>query len=63
MISPSVRVSFAMRFRRISAGEGKTGVVGVMTGVPVGVGVSGTMRVSFAKDVADGGLGEEDWVW
>ena len=39
MISPSVRVSFAMRRRRVSAADGKTGEVGVSAGVPVGVGV------------------------
>lgn len=33
MISPSVRVSFAMRRRRVSVADGKAGVVGVAVGV------------------------------
>lgn len=41
IISPRVRVSFAMRFLRSSVGDGKTGVVGVAAGDAVGVGVPG----------------------
>lgn len=50
MISPRVRDSFAMRLRRVSAGVGNTGVVGVMAGVPVGVGVPGMTSVSVVAD-------------
>ena len=44
MTSPSVRASFARRRRRVAAAVGKTGVVGVtVVGVPVGVGVPGSL--------------------
>ena len=46
MISPSVRVSFAIRLRRVSATDGNTGVVGVMAGVANGVGVPGVTGVN-----------------
>lgn len=61
MISPNVRVSFAIRLRRISAGVGKLGVVGVSTGVPVGVGVPGVSRPGVEGVGVDGvdGVAEE----
>lgn len=51
MISPSVRVSFAMRRRRVSVAEGNTGVVGVIAGVPVGVGEPGVTGVRGVRGV------------
>lgn len=56
MISPSVRVSLAIRLRRVSATEGKTGDVGVMAGVPVGVGVPGAKKLLLTE--GEGELGD-----
>lgn len=55
MISPSVRVSFAMRFRRVSAAVGKTGVVGVV--LPNEEGVPGVPGVAGSVSRAPGDLG------